>query len=97
MAPIVYRSKTDQLLMVWTGSGAGGYTTGVARSTSGNLAGPWEQQSEPIYVGGGHAMLVHRFDGQPMITLHAPNNSPLTRQRIFEVEDLGETLRVKNR
>jgi len=32
-----------------------------------------------------------------MITLHAPNNSPLTRQRIFEIEDLGETLRIKSR
>ena len=77
-------------------SGAGGYTTGVARSQSGKLAGLWEQQTDSIYVGGGHAMLFHRFDGQLMITLHAPNNSPLTRQRIFELEDLGDSLRVKN-
>ena len=32
-----------------------------------------------------------------MITLHAPNNSPLTRQRIFEIEDLGDTLRVRQK
>ena len=95
--PYLYRSKTGQLLMVWTSGGAGGYTTGVARSKSGKLAGPWDQQVEPIYTGGGHAMLFNRFDGQLMITLHAPNNSPLTRQRIFEIEDLGDTLRVKQK
>ena len=33
--------------------------------------------------------------GQLMLTLHTPNNSPLTRQRIFEIEDLGDTLKVK--
>lgn len=93
--PYLYRSRTDKLMMVWTSGGAGGYTTGLAISTTGKLAGPWTQQAEPIYVGGGHAMLFRRFDGQLMITLHAPNDSPLTRQRIFEVDDLGDTLRVK--
>jgi hypothetical protein len=40
----------------------------------------------------GCAMLFKRFGGQLMITLHAPNSSPLARQRIFEVEVLGDTL-----
>ena len=40
-------------------------------------------------------MHLYRFDGQPIITLHAPNNSPLTCQRIFEIEDFGETLPVR--
>jgi hypothetical protein len=30
-----------------------------------------------------------------MLTLHSPNNSPNTRQRIFELDDLGDTLRLK--
>ncbi len=41
-------------------------------------------------------MLFRRFDGQFMLTFHSPNNSPLSRQRLYEVEDLGDTLRLKN-
>jgi arabinan endo-1,5-alpha-L-arabinosidase len=92
----LYRSKTGKLLMVWSSFSTGGYTTGVAISKSDKLAGPWIQQAEPIYTAdGGHPMIFRRFDGQLMLTLHTPNNSPLTRQKIFEIEDLGDTLRVK--
>ncbi len=94
--PYLYRSKTGKLLMVWSGFGTGGYTTGIALSQSGKLAGPWTQQAEPLYAAdGGHPMIFRRFDGQLMLTLHSPNDSPSTRQRIFELEDLGDTLRVK--
>ena len=96
--PYLYRSKTGKLLMVWSSFGTGGYTTGVAISKSGKLAGPWEQQAEPIYTAdGGHPMIFRRFDGQLMLTLHTPNNSPLTRQRIFELDDVGDTLKVRQK
>ncbi len=94
--PFLYRSKTGKLLMVWSSFGAGGYEVGVAKSKSGKLAGPWEQQAEPIYAkDGGHPMLFRRFDGQLILMLHSPNHAPNERAKIFEVEDLGDTLRVK--
>lgn len=96
--PYLYRSKTGKLLMVWSSFGTGKYTTGIAISQTGRLAGPWTQQAEPLYAtDGGHPMIFRRFDGQLMLTLHTPNNSPLTRQRIFELEDLGDTLKLKPR
>lgn len=94
--PYLFHSKTGKLLMVWSSFGTGGYAVGVAKSKSGKLAGPWEQQAEPLYAkDGGHPMIFRRFDGQLMMMLHSPNHPPNERARLFEVEDLGDTLRVK--
>jgi arabinan endo-1,5-alpha-L-arabinosidase len=96
--PYMYRSKTGKLLMVWSSFGKGGYEVGVARSESGKLAGPWVQEAEPLYAkDGGHPMLFRRFDGQLMMILHTPNHAPNERARLFEIEDLGDGLRVKGR
>ncbi|HZI31649.1 MAG TPA: glycoside hydrolase family 43 protein [Candidatus Binatia bacterium] len=94
--PYLYRSKTGKLMMVWSSFGAGGYEVGLAISKSGKLAGPWVQQAEPLYdKDGGHPMLFHRFDGQLMMILHSPNHPPMERAKLFAVEDLGDTLRLK--
>jgi GH43 family beta-xylosidase len=91
-----YRTKTGRLLMLWSSVGAGGYTTGVAISESGKLGGPWKQQAEPIFTtDGGHPMLFKRLDGQLMMILHSPNQVPNERAVIMEMEDLGDTIRVK--
>ena len=94
--PYLYRSKTGKLMMVWSSFGVGGYEVGLAISQSGKLAGPWEQQAQPLFAhDGGHPMLFRRFDGQLMMILHSPNHPPDERARLFEVEDLGDTLRLK--
>jgi arabinan endo-1,5-alpha-L-arabinosidase len=96
--PYLYRSKSGKLLMVWSGFGTGGYTVGIAVSKSGRLAGLWEQQAQPLFTAdGGHPMLFHRFDGQLMMILHQPNHAPDERAQLFEVEDTGDTIRLKNR
>jgi hypothetical protein len=84
-------------MMVWSGFGTGGYIVGVAVSKSGMLAGPWEQQAQPLFAeDGGHPMLFHRFNGQLMMILHQPNHAPNERARLFEVEDTGDTIRLKD-
>ncbi|MEO6391450.1 MAG: glycoside hydrolase family 43 protein [Pyrinomonadaceae bacterium] len=94
--PFLHRSKSGKLFMLWSSFSTGGYTTGVAISDSGKLAGPWRQQAEPIYAAdGGHPMLFNRLDGQLMMVLHSPNKE-MERGRIFEMDDTGETLRLKN-
>lgn len=95
--PYLYRTKTGKLLMVWSGFGRGGYSVGISVSKSGKLAGPWLQQAQPLFEkDGGHPMLFHRFDGQLMLLLHSPNEPPYERARLFEVKDLGDTLRINN-
>ncbi|MDR8392431.1 glycoside hydrolase family 43 protein [Aliifodinibius sp. S!AR15-10] len=93
-APWLYRSKSGKLFMLWSGYNDGVYTSGIAISDSGKLAGPWKQQAEPVYSDdGGHPSLFTTFDGTLMMALHSPN-SDTERMHLFEMEDTGETLRV---
>ncbi len=93
--PSLVRSKSGKLFLAWSGFGAEGYTTGVAISDSGKLAGPWRQAPEPLFADdGGHPFLFRRHDGQLMLALHSPNKTPNERVHLFEVEDTGETLRI---
>jgi GH43 family beta-xylosidase len=97
--PWLHRMKSGKLAMLWTSGGKTGYTTGLAISDSGKLAGPWRQQADPVFGAagedGGHAMMFKRLDGQLMMILHSPNVVPNERARLFEMEDTGETIRVK--
>lgn len=84
--PYFHRADNGHLLMIWSSFGRTGYTTGVARSVSGRLEGPWTQDPEPLFSNdGGHGMFFRRFDGQLMLVLHQPNKGPLERPRLFEV------------
>ena len=41
-------------------------------------------------------MIFKRFDGQPCVVLHQPNSpGGAERAKIFEIEDLGNTLKIK--
>ena len=92
--PFLYKSTSGKLFMIWASGGQNGYTEGIAISPSGKLAGPWQQQTEPLYTDdGGHGMLFTTFNGQLMMVLHSPNNRD-ARPRIFEMKDTGETLKV---
>jgi hypothetical protein len=69
-----------ELLLLWSGFGPGGYTIGVARSSSGQLAGPWRQDPHPLYdKDGGHCMTFRDFDGGLWLSLHRPNDFPNER------------------
>ena len=92
----LYRSKTGKLLMMWSSFKDGIYAVGLAESDTGKIIGPWRQQKEPIFINGGHSMLFTDFEGRLCLVLHSPNSpGGKERAKIFEVEDLGNTLRVK--
>ncbi|MBR4995260.1 MAG: family 43 glycosylhydrolase [Alistipes sp.] len=92
----LYRSKTGKLLMMWSSFMDGVYAVGVAESDTGKIIGPWRQQKDPIFVGGGHSMLFTDFEGRLCLVLHSPNSpGGKERAKILELEDLGNTLRVK--
>ena len=93
-APWLYTSKSGKLFMLWSGYNDGVYTSGLAVSESGNLAGPWTQQDEPVYTDdGGHPSLFTTFDGRLIMALHSPNSDE-ERMHFFEMKDTGETLRI---
>jgi arabinan endo-1,5-alpha-L-arabinosidase len=93
--PWLHRTKNGKLIMLWSSYGPTKYATGIAVSKTGKVAGPWEQQTETLWLDdGGHPMLFNTFDGRLVMTLHQPNRR-VERARFFEMEDVGDTLRLR--
>jgi len=95
--PELFRTKTGQLLMLWSSYeknslGLDGYVETIARSKTGELKGPWEQLPPLVRNDSGHGMLFRTFAGQLMLVLHQPFTG--AHGKIYEMEDLGDSLRV---
>ncbi|MDD6210215.1 MAG: glycoside hydrolase family 43 protein [Bacteroidales bacterium] len=89
----LYRTKTSELLMIWSSFGESGYAVASAISTSGKLEGPWVQNEDLIFSeNGGHGMLFNTFDGKLMIALHYPNSGATPHTKLFELTDAGDHL-----
>lgn len=91
--PYLRRGRDGSLLMLWSSFRNGRYAQGIARSPSGNVAGPWIQRNEPIYESdGGHGMIFETFEGEPMLALHTPNRTPLERPIFLRLREESDGL-----
>ena len=82
--------------MMWSSFSADGYTVGLSTSASNTIHGPWRQVPEPLFrCNGGHSMAFRTFDGRLMLLLHQPNTGRFERARLFELDDSGDSLRLK--
>jgi len=85
--PFLFTDKSGALCMLWTTSSESVYTTGIARSASGELFGPWEQSQDPLYTDdGGHAMLFDTLNGRSMMALHIAHHTRNSRLKLVPVE-----------
>ncbi len=93
--PWMQRLTNGVLLMLWSSFGEGGYTVGIARSTSGDVLGPWQQVPEALYAGdGGHCMVFRSFDGQLQLAYHRPNPTPDERPYFVPLRETAESLEI---
>jgi arabinan endo-1,5-alpha-L-arabinosidase len=93
--PSLHRLSNGELIMLWSGFSMGGYTVGVARSTSGEILGPWQQVPEPLYAGdGGHCMVFRTFDGQLRLAFHRPNQSPDERPQFVPLRENESSVEI---
>ncbi|MDF2926746.1 MAG: glycoside hydrolase [Paenibacillaceae bacterium] len=92
----LHRTRDGQLLMLWASFVDNRYALGVARSTGGDISGPWVHDEKALFQqDGGHGMLFRRLDnGQLMLTIHAPNKTPHERPVFLHVEEAGGSLRM---
>ncbi|MBP6506441.1 MAG: family 43 glycosylhydrolase [Opitutaceae bacterium] len=91
--PWLHRTAAGVLLLLWSSFGQGGYLTGIARSTTGAITGPWVQSAAPLYAhDGGHPMLFRTFSGQLLMALHTPNRLMLERVRLLPVRETADGL-----
>ncbi len=78
--PFLHRLADGGLIMLWSSFGDRGYAMGIARSNSDGIEGPWVQEPAPIWAeDGGHGMIVRALDGELLLTLHQPNDTPNER------------------
>ena len=90
--PELFRTKDNHLLMLWASYDRGQYVQTVARSTTGDLRGPWEQLPPLLGDDTGHGMLFRTFDGQLMMVVHRPFKR--ARGKLYDVADDGDRLRI---
>lgn len=96
--PWLFRTATGRLGMIWTSWHDTVYTTGVAYSESGTLAGPWIQQKEPILSGYGHGMIFRDLTGRWLMSVHShakdASGRYVRKPQLFEVDLSGDALKV---
>ena len=84
--PNMFFNAAHQLCMLWSSIGREGYAISYAVSESGIL-GPWRQTEEPFFgKDGGHGMLFTTLEGQLMLSIHSPNQTPNERPLFIPVE-----------
>lgn len=84
--PFLFHSPEGRLKMLWSSYMETGYAIGVACSITGRVKGPWKHENDPVYSrDGGHGMLFKTFDGQLMLSIHSPNESPNERAVFINV------------
>jgi hypothetical protein len=93
--PEMYRTRGGALLMLWSSYRDGLYVEALAHSSSSKLAGPWKQDGVLVGDDSGHGMLFRTFDGRLMLVLHHPFDPRLSRAKLYEIEDTGDSIRVK--
>lgn len=91
--PFIYPTASGKLLMLWSTMGVKGYTMGYAISDSGKITGPWRQHPDPIFEkDGGHGMIFRTFEGDLMLSLHQPNETPNERAQFFPLRETPDGL-----
>lgn len=77
----MYRTKEDELLMIWSNFCKDGYCVGIAKSENGEIDGKWIQQDELLFsrethgkYDGGHGMIFKDTDGKLYMSLHVINS-----------------------
>lgn len=93
--PYIYRLASGEPIMLWSSFSAGGYTVGIAKTTTGDILGPWEQLPEPLYAGdGGHCMIFRTFEGQLNVAYHRPNATPDERPFFVPLRETESSLEI---
>jgi len=96
--PYLHRLPGGKLIMLWSSFVKGSaYAMSYATSLSGEITGPWVQQSDVLYdMDGAHSMLFRTFSGQLMMSCHCPNDHARKRILLFEMEEGADSLRIIN-
>lgn len=92
--PFMYRTKTNELLLIWSTFIKGKYAQCAAISDNKNINGSFIHLPPLVTDDGGHGM-IFKTDNKLMLTFHTPNQTNYERPVFRELEDLGDTIKFK--
>ncbi|MCM1286296.1 MAG: glycoside hydrolase family 43 protein [Acetobacter sp.] len=92
--PFMYRTKNDDLLMIWSTFINHQYSQCIAKSDNGDITGNFEHLPPLITDDGGHGM-IFKADNKLFLTFHTPNKTLYERPNFIEIEDIGNTIKLK--
>lgn len=92
--PYTYRTKTDDLLLIWSTFVNEKYTECVARSDNREIDGRFLHLPLIVENDGGHGM-IFKAGERLMLTYHTPNRSGFERPVFKELVDTGSTVELK--
>lgn len=92
--PFMYRSKTNELFMIWSSFIKGNYAELVVKFKNKKLGLDFEHMKPLVDSDGGHGM-IFSDDKNIYLTYHTPNTSLAERPEFCLIEDHGDFIRIK--
>lgn len=91
--PFMYRTKTDELLMIWSTFIKGQYAECVVRFSGGEIGTDFVHLEPLITNDGGHGMLFKK-DSELYLTYHTPNQTLSERPTFKKIVDCGNHIEL---
>jgi hypothetical protein len=92
--PFMFRSKANELFMIWSSFIKGNYAELVVKFKDGKLGPHFEHMRPLLDNDGGHGMIFS--DGKKIyFTYHTPNKSLLERPEFRVIDDNGDSICIK--
>lgn len=91
--PFMFRTKTGELMMLWSTFVKHKYCQCLAKSDNGEIDGEFIHLPPLITNDGGHGMIFKSND-KLFLTFHTPNKTLSERPTFRELEDVGDTLKI---
>lgn len=92
--PFMYRTSGGELLLIWSTFIDHKYAQCIAKSDNGDIDGKFIHLPPLITNDGGHGM-IFSADEKLMLTFHTPNQTGFERPTFKELEDIGDTIKIK--
>ncbi len=93
--PFMYRTKTGELLMIWSTYIEGKYAECLVKFKDGEIGMDFEHLEPLVDSDGGHGMIFKDLEGNLVLTYHTPNLSLFEHPHFVVVEDIGDSIVIK--
>lgn len=92
--PYMYRTKDDELLMLWSTFIKDQYAECLVRFAQGEIGTDFEHLPPLVDNDGGHGMLFTDKEGTLILTYHTPNRKGSEHPHFVSVQDAGDTIKI---